>query len=117
MRLYSIAIPERMNDGKPYPVEHEMWEEACLRTAGGFTLRPSGNGVWRDPETKKIYRDVMREYQIACNPSAFRELRYQAARIFADQEAFFWVVLGEATISTRRTCLNPIFDATEASNG
>lgn len=64
LRIASIILPERGNDGESLEHVHEYLQRLILDTFGGY----SGSivhGAWRDEETGRVYHDTSRRYDIA----------------------------------------------------
>lgn len=101
MPLWEIALPAFTNDGQAIPEAHAAWQARALHIAGGYTRRPDGIGVWRDPADGKTCVDVMGSYRVACSAEAFGALLDEAFRIFPDQVGIYTARIGEATIVDR----------------
>jgi len=89
------------NEGHPLPRSHGLFKAAMLQEAGGYSeVARNVLGQWQD-ETGRVYTDYSAVYSVACHYDVFMLLLARAWELFPDQEALFWVELGEAHISHR----------------
>lgn len=101
-KLYRVLIPMKTNSGETYQNERRVFEHTVLvPKAGGYTQWPGLHGVWQDVVTSKLFIDDMVAYDVACSPSRFQEILDQAFKIFSDQEAIAWSIIGDMTIARR----------------
>lgn len=107
MRAFLLALPLADNAGKELNGAHATFQKIALSIAGGYTKRPSGEGVWQDPADGRVYYDRMVPYVFACERATFDQVKRLAFDIFADQVALYWEDLGEATIERRPAARMP----------
>jgi hypothetical protein len=101
MKLYSIALPVRDNDGNLYHFAHARWQQCALFLAGGYTEFPPAHGNWRNPASGQVYREEMIEYRVATTAPIWEKLVAIAFSEFFDQLALFTAEIGEANIRNR----------------
>lgn len=103
--IWEIALPVNANNGHPYTSAHEKFRIGALEIAGGYTMRPYGNGMWRDA-AGTVYADVMAPYRIACELPEFARIVEYAFRLFPDQLAIYTEHAGRAVIIPRGDIFN-----------
>lgn len=96
MQLWEITLPRKDNSGQPYDAAHQAYARWLCDTFGGFTRREV-KGAWLNDEGQ-LFQDDSYVYSVATDLSAPAILTDQAARLFPDQEAFFWAHVGQAHI-------------------
>lgn len=101
MRVYEIALPATLPDGSPCEGKHFAFQSLCLQEAGGYTIRPDGDGAWYNPQDGQTYYDRMRPYRIACEQLVMSRLLDAAFHIWQEEKAIFVTEIGEAMIVPR----------------
>ena len=64
MQEARIILPLRGNDGQLIDQSHTFLENALLRHWGGCTIS-NGLGLWKDSESGKVHREMVRIYDVA----------------------------------------------------
>lgn len=103
--VWEIALPVLANNGHAYTAAHDKFRVAALEIAGGYTVRPDGQGAWRN-KSGKTYYDEMRPYRVACELEDFARIVEYAFRVFSDQDAFYTEHSGAVVIVGRDDVLN-----------
>ena len=99
MNLYQITLPMRDNLGQDAGVAAAHWQQEARRSAGGYTRWPA-KGAWVN-EAGKLFVEPNMLYQVACDAETWAHLVWAAFKFFPDQEAIYWVKLGEAHVDAR----------------
>lgn len=102
--VWEIALPVNKNNGDAYLVAHDNFRTGVLEIARGYTMRPSGSGVWSH-DTGEAYYDLMVPYRIACELPEFAWIVEYAFRLFSDQKAIYTEHAGHAVILDRDTAV------------
>lgn len=101
LKIFEIALPAKMPDGRPCEGKHFAFQSLALQEAGGYTIRPDGEGAWYNPSDGVTYYDTMRPYQIATEEGVMARLIEAAFRIWPDEKAIFVSEVGTAHIMVR----------------
>lgn len=108
MKVYEIALPTVHANGRPCEGLHFTFQSVALQEAGGFTVRPDGDGAWRDTRTMVTHYDRMRPYRVMCDESTLNRLVTTAFQIWKDEVAIMITEIGEGFIVRRHESLEGI---------
>lgn len=93
-KLWEILVP--VFDDK-YNVEwsiqyHHEWDQYVRKIAGGLTINKRVRGIWKCPDTKKIFQEKMIPVRIFCTLEEIEEIVDFTIKHYEQKAVMFYLI-------------------------